>query len=56
MVDGYSIEIKDTEDKSYLLCFFVCNEVLTFAIYEEAYDYNYEFEDTLFEGIIISVI
>ncbi|KZE04135.1 hypothetical protein B4117_4305 [Bacillus mycoides] len=47
MVDSYSIEIKDTEGKTYLLCVEGSAEVLTFATYEEADDYNYEFEDTL---------
>ncbi len=48
MVDNYAIEIKDnSEGKTYLLCVEGSTEVLTFAKYEEADDYNYEFEDTL---------
>ncbi|MDM5188580.1 hypothetical protein QUF99_15020 [Bacillus sp. DX4.1] len=48
MVCNYAIEIKDNlEDKTYLLCEEGKYEVLTFATYEEAGDYNYEFEDAL---------
>ncbi|WP_245002884.1 hypothetical protein [Bacillus cereus] len=35
MVDSYSIEIKDVDNKTYLLCEEGSNEVLTFATYEE---------------------
>ncbi|MGN4945203.1 hypothetical protein [Bacillus cereus group sp. MYBK104-1] len=56
MVGNYSIEIKDTENKMYLLCIEGSNEVLTFATYEEADDYNYEFEDTLSDGFTSRVV
>lgn len=56
MVDSYSIEIKDTEGKTYLLCVEGRSEVLTFATYEEADDYNYEFEDTLSDGLTSRVV
>lgn len=56
MVGNYAIEVKDTEDKTYLLCEEDSNEVLIFATYEEADDYNYEFEDTLPDGLTSRVI
>ncbi|PEE66000.1 hypothetical protein COM90_06590 [Bacillus thuringiensis] len=56
MVDSYAIEIKDTEDKTYLLCEEGSAEVLTFATNEEADDYNYEFEDTLTNGLSSRVV
>ncbi|PFN86364.1 hypothetical protein COJ67_16580 [Bacillus thuringiensis] len=56
MVDNYAIEIKDTESKTYLLCEEGSAEVLTFATYEEADDYNYEFEDTLSDGLTSRVV
>ncbi|MCU5242640.1 hypothetical protein OCA05_24155 [Bacillus cereus] len=56
MVDNYAIEIKDTEGKTYLLCEEGSAEVLTIATYEEADDYNYEFEDTLFDGLTSHVV
>ncbi|PFS38741.1 hypothetical protein [Bacillus thuringiensis] len=56
MVGTYSIEIKDTKDKTYLLCEEGSAEVLTFAIYEEADDYNYDFEDTLSDGLTSRVV
>lgn len=56
MVGTYSIEIKDTKDKTYLLCEEGSTEVLTFAIYEEADDYNYDFEDTLSDGLTSHVV
>lgn len=56
MVDSYSIEIKDVDNKTYLLCEEGSNEVLTFATYEEATDYNYEFEDTLTDGLTSRVV
>ncbi|MGY6667027.1 hypothetical protein [Bacillus cereus] len=59
MVGNYAIEIKDTENKTYLLCKEGSTEVLTFATYEEADDYNYEFEDTLdaySDGLTIRVV
>ncbi|KEK22484.1 hypothetical protein BAGA_18945 [Bacillus gaemokensis] len=52
MVDNYAIEIKDAADgKVYLLCEEGSAEVLTFDTYEEADDYNYEFEDILTDGL-----
>ncbi|WJE22411.1 hypothetical protein QRY07_12010 [Bacillus cereus] len=51
MVDSYSIEIKGADNKTYLLCEEGSNEVLTFTTYEDADDYNYEFEDTLSDGL-----
>ncbi|EJR82872.1 hypothetical protein COK65_30595 [Bacillus thuringiensis] len=56
MVDNYAIEIKDTEGKMYLLCEEGSAEVLTFATYEEADDCNYEFEDTLSDGLTSHVV
>lgn len=56
MVDTYSIEIKDEEDKTYLLCVEGSAELLTFDTYEEADDYNFEFEDTLFNGLTSRVV
>ncbi|HHT7127812.1 hypothetical protein [Bacillus cereus] len=56
MVDNYSIEIRDTEGKTYLLCIEGSAKVLTFATYEEANDYNYEFEDTLSDGLTSRVV
>ncbi|MGG0150720.1 hypothetical protein [Bacillus mycoides] len=57
MVGNYAIEIKDVvEDKMYLLCEEGSTEVLTFATYEEADDYNYEFEDTLSDGLTSRVV
>ncbi|PHF10436.1 hypothetical protein [Bacillus toyonensis] len=56
MVDNYAIEIKDTEGKMYLLCEEGSAEVLTFATYEDADDYNYEFEDTLSDGLTSHVV
>ncbi|HDR8522603.1 hypothetical protein [Bacillus toyonensis] len=56
MIGAYSIGIKDEEDKTYLLCEEDSNEVLTFATYEEADDYNYEFEDTLPDGLTSHVV
>ncbi|MGF1433278.1 hypothetical protein ACQUW6_03340 [Bacillus thuringiensis] len=56
MVDNYAIEIQDTEGKTYLLCKEGSAEVLTFVIYEEADDYNYEFEDTLSDGLTSRVV
>lgn len=57
MVGNYAIEIKDvSENKTYLLCEEGSNEVFTFATYEEAYDYNYEFEDTLSDGLTSRVV
>ncbi|PFK48638.1 hypothetical protein [Bacillus cereus] len=56
MVDNYAIKIKGTENKTYLLCVEGSNEVLTFATYEEAGDYNYEFEDTLPDGLTSLVV
>ncbi|WP_340031335.1 hypothetical protein [Bacillus tropicus] len=51
-MDRYAIEIKDgSENKTYLLCAEGSAEVLTFATYEEADDYYYEFEDTLTDGL-----
>lgn len=51
MVGNYAIEIKDnSEGKTYLLCEEGSNKVLTFATYEEADDYNYEFEE-LFKNL-----
>jgi hypothetical protein len=56
MVGNYAIEIKDsTENKTYLLCEEGSNEVLTFTTYEED-DYNYEFEDTLSDGLTSRVV
>ncbi|PGB34900.1 hypothetical protein COM07_25930 [Bacillus toyonensis] len=51
MVDNYAIELKGEEGKTYLLCEEGSTEVLTFATYEEADDYNYDFEDTLSDGL-----
>ncbi|WP_242264892.1 hypothetical protein [Bacillus cereus group sp. BfR-BA-01422] len=56
MIDTYSIEIKNEEDKTYLLCEEGSTEVLTFTTYEEADDYNYEFEDTLSDGFTSRVV
>ncbi|PFS24374.1 hypothetical protein COK46_01810 [Bacillus thuringiensis] len=56
MVDNYAIEIKDTEGKTYLLCEGGSAEVLIFATYEEADDYNYDFEDTLSDGLMSRAI
>ncbi|MED2615435.1 hypothetical protein [Bacillus toyonensis] len=56
MVDSYAIEIKDTEGKMYLLCVEGSAKVLTFATYEEVDDYNYEFEDTLSDGLTSRVV
>ncbi|HHK5599910.1 hypothetical protein CN324_28090 [Bacillus anthracis] len=57
MVDNYAIEIKDnSEDKTYLLCVKGSAELLTFDTYEEADDYNYEFEDTLSDGLTSRVV
>lgn len=56
MVDNYAIEIQDTEGKTYLLCKEGSTEVLTFATIEEADDYNYEFEDTLSDGLTSRVV
>ncbi|NIL33296.1 hypothetical protein [Bacillus thuringiensis] len=56
MVDNYAIEIKDTEGKTYLLCEEGSTEVLTYTTYEEADDYNYEFEDTLSDGLTSRVV
>ncbi|HDR7641222.1 hypothetical protein [Bacillus wiedmannii] len=56
MVGNYAIEIKDTESKTYLLCKEASAEVLTFATYEEADDYNYEFEDTLSDRLMSRVV
>ncbi|KXY11174.1 hypothetical protein [Bacillus paranthracis] len=56
MVGNYAIEIKDsTENKTYLLCEEGSNEVLTFTTYEED-DYNYEFKDTLSDGLTSRVV
>ncbi|AJH82512.1 hypothetical protein P5775_29415 [Bacillus cereus] len=44
------------KDKTYLLCEEGSAEVLTFATYEEAGDYNYEFEDTLSDGLTSRVV
>ncbi|PFJ84007.1 hypothetical protein COJ11_32345 [Bacillus cereus] len=55
-VDSYSIEIKDADNKTYLLCEEVSAEVVTFATYEDADDYNYEFEDTLPDGLTSHVV
>lgn len=57
MVGTYSIEIKDAVDnKTYLLCEEDSNGLLTFNTYEEADDYNYEFEDTLSDGLTSRVV
>ncbi|MFD5259430.1 hypothetical protein ACFWJC_00915 [Bacillus wiedmannii] len=56
MIDNYVIEIKDTENKTYLLCVEGRAEVLTFTTYEDADDYNYEFEDTLSDGLASRVV
>ncbi|MBH0358990.1 hypothetical protein [Bacillus toyonensis] len=42
MVDNYAIELKGEEGKTYLLCEEGSTEVLTFATYEEADDYDFE--------------
>lgn len=61
MVDNYAIEIIEikgnnevTDNKTYLLCEEGSNEVLTFTTSEEADDYNYDFEDTLSDGLTTS--
>ncbi|EOP02057.1 hypothetical protein MNO09_00350 (plasmid) [Bacillus sp. N5-665] len=51
MVDNYAIEIEDTVDKTYLLSEEGSAGLLTLATYEEADDYNYEFEDILSDGL-----
>ncbi|MGX5469138.1 hypothetical protein ACWKT2_23790 [Bacillus toyonensis] len=56
MVGNYSIEIRDTEGKMYILCVKGSAKVLTFATYEEVDDYNYEFEDTLSDGLMSHVV
>ncbi|MDA1651130.1 hypothetical protein ACT7C1_08345 [Bacillus paranthracis] len=56
MVGSYSIEIKGADNKTYLLCKEGSTEVLTFATYEEADNYNYEFEDTLSDGLTSRVV
>ncbi|WP_406652407.1 hypothetical protein [Bacillus cereus] len=56
MLDSYSIEIKGADNKTYLLCEEGSNEVLTFATYEEADDYNYEFENTLSDRLTSLVV
>ncbi len=57
MVGNYKIEIKGlSEEKKYLLCEEGSAEALTFVIYEEADDYNYEFEDTLSDGLTSRVV
>ncbi|PDZ36491.1 hypothetical protein CON18_30685 [Bacillus cereus] len=56
MVGNLASEIKYTEDKTYLLCKEASTEVLTFATYEEADDYNYEFEDTLSDELTSRVV
>ncbi|MEH7028693.1 hypothetical protein [Bacillus wiedmannii] len=56
MVDSYSFEIKGADNKTYLLCEEGSAEVLTFTTYEETDDYNYEFEDTLPDGLTSRVV
>lgn len=56
MVDNYAIEIKDMEGKMYLLWEEGSAELLTFVTYEEADGYNYEFEDTLSDGLTSRVV
>ncbi|MGI2709052.1 MULTISPECIES: hypothetical protein [Bacillus cereus group] len=51
MVGNYAIEIKDMEGKTYLLCMEGRSDILLFETYEEAGEYNYEFEDTLKDGL-----
>lgn len=45
-----------SKSRTYLLCEEGSAEVLTFTIYEGVDDYNYEFEDTLINGLTSKVV
>ena len=52
----YGIKIVDVNGYEYLLCEEGSAEFQTFDNYEDADDFNYEFEDTLTDGLSSEVI
>ena len=52
----YGIKIVDANGYEYLLCEEGSTEFQTFDNYEDADDFNYEFEDSLTDGLSSEVI
>lgn len=55
-MNKYGIKVIDVNGNEFLLCKEGSSEFETFDTYEDADDFNYEFEDTLTDGLSSVVV